>query len=211
MNERNLLKQDLNSKAGEIAIVRSKSEKQAKETERELTAVKKLHADQLAKKQQEIEAIRIAEKNAKTDLDFTRQDLAEEVERVRRLNKSKAAEKKDGTIMTPKKKKALAHRDGFDDEDVELLSPSKILSPSKRHKHATASPSKAGAKRKRKAVDSPAAGALEMVQADEPPVDILEAARPKIDEAMLENLGRQDDRLDVLSPNETLPQISANL
>ena len=115
LKERNALKEDLNAKAGEIAIVRSKQEKTAKEHEREVAALRKLNEDRLAKKQKALEAARIAEKNAATERDFIKQDLAEESERVRRLNRQKAAEKKDGpsAVTTPKKKKTFAHRDAL--------------------------------------------------------------------------------------------------
>ena len=97
-----------------------------------MNALRKLTEDKLAKQQKILEAARIAEKNAATERDFIKQDLAEESERVRRLNRQKVVEKKDdgGLVTTPKKKKAFSHRDGFDDDEIEILSPSKI-SPSK--------------------------------------------------------------------------------
>ncbi|RDW69251.1 hypothetical protein BP6252_08271 [Coleophoma cylindrospora] len=197
LKERDALKQDLNMKAGEIAIVRSKQEKSAKEYERELTATRKLHAEQLAKQQKAIEAARNAEKSAATERDFIRQDLAEESERVRRLNRAKEAEKKAGTgpVTTPKKKK-LPHRDGFDDDEIEAVSPSK-LSPSKFQRRLANSPSKLGGKRKRKAADSPAA--LEVMHTEEPQPEPVPPRGPVWDEMMIEKLGRQDDRLDFLT------------
>jgi hypothetical protein len=194
--QRNSLQDDLNAKTGEIAIVRSKQEKTAKEYERELVALRKLNEDKLAKQQKALEAARIAEKNAAIERDFIKQDLAEESERVRRLNKARGVEKKDGPgpVTTPKKKKALPHRDGFDDDEIEILSPSKI-SPSKFQKRTTGSPSKPG-KRKRKTVDSPA-GALEVVAADEPSTAEPEQKPAVLDEAIIARLGTQDDRFDV--------------
>jgi hypothetical protein len=116
-----------------------------KEYEREMAALRKLNDDKLAKQQKALEAARIAEKNAATERDFIRQDLAEESERVRRLNRQKATEKKDVTseVTTPKKKKTFSHRDGFDDDEIEILSPSKI-SPSKFQRRNVGSPSKPG-------------------------------------------------------------------
>jgi hypothetical protein len=168
--------------------VRSKQEKEAKEHERELNAIRKLNEEKLAKQRKELEAARIAAENALTERDFVKQDLAES-ERVRRLNK--AVEKKD-PIITPKKKKTLPHRDGFDDDEIEILSPSKS-SPSKfRGRNGT--PAKPG-KRKRKTVESPAA-ALEVIQADEH-MEQPEYKIPILDEALFGNLGIQDDRFDV--------------
>lgn len=196
LKERNALKEDLNAKAGEIAIVRSKQEKSAKEHEREVAALRKLNEDRLAKQQKALEAARIAEKNAATERDFIKQDLAEESERVRRLNRQKAAEKKDGTsaVTTPKKKNTFAHRDGFDDDEIEVLSPSKI-SPSKFQKRNIGSPSKPG-KRKRKAVESPA-GALEVIQLEGPSDLVPDPKGTVLDEAIIASLQIQDERFDV--------------
>jgi hypothetical protein len=166
-----------------------------KEYEREMAALRKLNDDKLAKQQKALEAARIAEKNAATERDFIRQDLAEESERVRRLNRQKAAEKKDVTseVTTPKKKKTFSHRDGFDDDEIEILSPSKI-SPSKFQRRNVGSPSKPG-KRKRKAVESPV-GALEVIQIDEPAVEPKQKGTI-LDEAIIASLQIQDERFDV--------------
>jgi hypothetical protein len=168
-----------------------------KEYEREMAALRKLNEDKLAKQQKALEAARIAEKNAATERDFTKRDLAEESEKVRRLNNSKAAEGKDGPSMvtTPKKKKTFSHRDGFDDDEIEILSPSKI-SPSKFQKRNVGTPSKPG-KRKRKAVESPA-GALEVIQIDEPAVQ-PEQRGTVLNEAIIASLQIQDERFDVSS------------
>ena len=195
LKERNALNEDLNAKAGEIAIVRSKQEKMAKEHEREVAALRKLNEDRLAKQQKALEAARIAEKNAATERDFIKQDLVEESERVRRLNRQKAAEKNGpSAVTTPKKKKTFAHRDGFDDDEIEVLSPSKI-SPSKFQKRNIGSPSKPG-KRKRKAVESPA-GALEVIQLDDPSALVPDPKGTILDEAIIASLQIQDERFDV--------------
>lgn len=190
--ERNTLKNELNAKSGEIAIVRSKQEKTVKEFERELIALRRLNEDKLVKQQKALDAARIAEKNAATERDFIKRDLAEESERVRRLNKAKELEKRNDVVTTPKKKKVLPHRDGFDDDEIEILSPSKI-SPSKFQKRHGGSPSRAG-KRKRKIVNSPA-GALEVIQPDEP--HAADTNAPILDEAILAKLNLQDNRFDV--------------
>jgi hypothetical protein len=179
------LEQNLSVKAGEVAIVRSKQEKEAKEHERELNALRKINEEKLAKQRKELEAARIAALNAATERDFVKQDLAES-ERVRRL---KGTEKRDLNV-TPKKQKALPHRDGFDDDEIELVSPSR-LSPSKLRNRTT--PSKG--KRKRKAAESPAP-ALDVIQYDEPALENSDE-NPMIGEFMLTKLEIQDDRLDV--------------
>jgi hypothetical protein len=167
-----------------------------KDYEREMNALRKLNEDKLAKQQKVLEAARIAEKNASTERDFIKQDLAEESERVRRLNRQKVVEKKDGTslVTTPKKKKTFSHRDGFDDDEIEILSPSKI-SPSKFQKRNAGSPSKPG-KRKRKAVESPV-GALEVIPVEEPAAVEPDRTATVLDEAIIASLQIQDERFDV--------------
>ena len=188
------MKADVNNKTGEIAIVRSKQEQTVKQYERDLLAVRKQNEENIAKQAKALEAAKIAEKNAATERDFYKQDLAEESERVRRLSKAKSSEKHGANLTTPKKKKAQAHRDGFDDGEIELLSPSKA-SPSRFQKRLGGSPSKAGGKRKRKAVESPVA-ALEVLQ-DEATVDKADDRHPILDESILASLSMQDDRFDV--------------
>ena len=183
------LEQSLNSKTGEVAIVRSKQEKESKEHERELNAIRKISEDRLSKQKKELDAARIAASNAATERDFIKQDLAESA----RVGRLRAGERKDSNF-TPKKKKSLPHRDGFDDDEIELLSPSK-LSPSK-FRSRVGTPSKSS-KRKRKAVDSPAA-ALDVQVEDE--LESLESKPSVLDENLIARLGIQDDRFDVCFP-----------
>ncbi|TAQ88431.1 hypothetical protein B7494_g3214 [Chlorociboria aeruginascens] len=190
LEERNTLKQDLNAKAGEISIVRSKNEKIVKEHERELTAIRKLNADILAKQQKALEAAKIAEKNAAVERDFIKRDLQEQAQRTQRLNKAKEAGKKVVSGVTTPKRPNRPYRDGFDDDEIELISPSK-LTPSKFQKR---SPAKPGAKRKRKAIESPA-GALDVVQAEEARPESTQQ-NPTLPQETIERLRRQDDRFD---------------
>ena len=194
MRERDALKDDLNAKAGEIAIVRSKQDKAAKEHEREMTTIRKLNEEKLAKQQRALEAARIAQQQAATEREFLKQDLSEETQRVRRLKAKEAAEKHENAgLTTPRKKKSLPHRDGFDDDEIQIVSPSKV-SPSKFHKKP-GTPSRSG-KRKRKAIDSPIAP-LEVIHAEESFPEEPKQIAPVLDEAMLARLGIQDDRFDV--------------
>ncbi|KUJ16318.1 uncharacterized protein LY89DRAFT_669845 [Mollisia scopiformis] len=194
LKERNALNEQLKAKAGEISIVRSKQETTVKEYERQLTSLRKHNEETLVKQQHALESARNAEKHAVTERDFIRRDLAEESERVRRLNKAREAEKKDGagTLTTPKKKKALPYRDGFDDDEIEIISPSRI-SPLRFQKRNPGSPSKPG-KRKRKAVESPA-GALEVIQ---PEAQAIETRASALDEEILAKLFIQDGRFDFI-------------
>ncbi|EMR87235.1 putative dna repair protein rad26 protein [Botrytis cinerea BcDW1] len=194
LQEKNkVLEQETLSKNGEISILRGRIDKSEKEYERTQAAKEKLHAEQLAKLQKDREAAETAARNATIERDFTKQDLFEETERAKRLNKAKNS--KDALVMTPKKTKPMPFRDGFDDDEIELLSPSK-MSPSKFQKRQPGTPSRA-AKRKRKANDSPSASALDML----PVPDILSQPQktPLLDESILERLVLQDDRSDFLA------------
>lgn len=149
------LKTRLNTKDGEIGIVRKRLEKARADHDRELQTIKKQAAEQVAKHERALEAAKAAQDAATTELQFTRRDLKDELERARR---------KDGP-STPKKNaaaKSWGIADGF--EDVEIAgSPSKgqrgknigavanvVAEPSLR---PTRTPTKG--KRKRQAVDSP--------------------------------------------------------
>lgn len=152
-----------------------------------MASLRKLNAEASAKQRRELEAARQAERAAAVERDFLKQDTAEAV-RARRV--AQAKEKSATEPLTPRKKKLLAHRDGFDDDEIEFLSPSKN-SPNKLRK--TSTPTKPGKTRKRKVPDSPA-GPLEVIDAAEPP-----PPEPQhfMDEALLKKLSVQDDRYDV--------------
>ncbi|CAD6448649.1 682f48f5-55cb-4af9-b9bc-b85d7091a730 [Sclerotinia trifoliorum] len=176
------LEQEALTKNGEISILRGKMDKSQKEYECTQAAKEKLH-----------EVAEIAARNAAIERDFTKQDLFEETERARKI--SKAKNPKDTQVMTPKKTKPMSFRDGFDDDEIEVVSPSKI-SPSKFQKRQPGTPSRA-AKRKRKANDSPSASALDMIPVPDQPSQLQKL--PFLDESILERLVLQDDRSDFLA------------
>ena len=135
------------TKQGEISIVRAKEEKAAKEYERRLSVMQKLHADEAAKQKAELEAMRKQREKMETDNRFLQHDLAQEADRAKRTagsSKVKQIKEKD----TPRKRKQ-GHGDGFNDSEVLMVSPSRSR---ERSKDQTPT---AGAKRKRSAQDSP--------------------------------------------------------
>jgi hypothetical protein len=176
--------------------VRSKQEKAAKEYEREMTAIKKLNAEKLAKQQEAVKAAIDAEKNAATELEFVKRDLLEEAEKVRSLKRSKDKEK-DSTgdpLATPKKHRPLPYRDGFDDDEIQIISPSKFHA----RKSNPSTPTKAGIKRKRKGQDSPVVS-LEVEHHKTPQEEPSRTPVMILDEALLERIRNPDDRLNVSS------------
>jgi hypothetical protein len=199
IREQERLRQEVNSKTGEIAIVRSKQEQKSKEYERQLDALKKVNADEVAQQKKAAEAARNAERNAATELEFAKRDLAEESEKYRALRRVKEKAQKQGEeqVTTPKKNKNLPYRDGFDDDEIQVISPSKWQG----RKSNPGTPSKGANKRKRKGVESPIA-ALDVLQEAEPAVDNGKLLEVKVDDGMLERLRKEDKRLDV-SPKQT--------
>ncbi|KAB8228752.1 putative DNA repair protein Rad26 [Aspergillus alliaceus] len=135
------------TKAGEIAIIRSNQAKLAENYERQVAALRKAMAEEVARHKEEVEAARAEGKMLATENAFLKQDLAEETMRINNLKvKGRAEEKTPGT---PKKHKALPFRDGFDDDEILAVSPSK----STRFKRMTPT---VGGKRKRKLSDDSA-------------------------------------------------------
>ncbi|KAI1484556.1 hypothetical protein F5X96DRAFT_692572 [Biscogniauxia mediterranea] len=149
------LKARLTTKDGEISIVRKRLEKSRDEHERELQTLKKLTSEQISKHERSAEAAKAAQQSAAAELEFTRRDLQDELDRAKR---------KDGA-GTPKKNvaaKSWGVADGF--EDVEMAG-----SPSKGQRGRNAGPVASSVveppsrllrtptkgKRKRPAIDSP--------------------------------------------------------
>lgn len=151
------LENDLHSAKGEVSIVRSKYDRSVAAHEAEVARLKKQNADALAKQERLVEAAIHAEKAAATELQFTRQDLKEELSKSKKTRKESA----EITVTTPKKNKtnrSMIVADGFDDVEV-LPSPSKAQVGAKgRGKNAGLAPGErtpTRAKRKRPAIDSP--------------------------------------------------------
>lgn len=127
-----------------------------------------MHTDEAARQKIEVEKARAELQKIATEKDFLENDLAEGTKQIRNLQRaikkggntgaeSKAAGKENQPV-TPKKNKALAYADGFDDEEVQPMSPSKLVIRSK------ASTPKAGAKRKRKPTEASPVKPLELTQ-----------------------------------------------
>jgi hypothetical protein len=123
--------------AGELSIIRERQKKDAKEHELQLQALNK--AD-LEVKRKEIEAY-------ETNNRFLEHDLAQaRDERAKRLKPTRT----NTGRLTRQTSQSLPYRDGFDDNEIVTLSPSK---PKDRSKSSTP---KVGEKRKRNAIVSPA-------------------------------------------------------
>ena len=170
LQEREILQQSIqtandiaNAKAGEIAIVRANASKVEKEYESRTKSLQKQHADEATRQKMEVDKARAELQKIATERDFLENDLAEGTKQIRHLQKviKKGGEKvtgKENAPQTPKKSRSFQLRDGFEDDEVQPLSPSKLALRSK------AGTPKGGAKRKRKGLDDSPVKPLELAQ-----------------------------------------------
>ena len=127
--------------------------------------MQRMHAEEAARQRADVETARVELQKIATEKDFLENDLAEGTKQIRNLQKAiKKGEKptetksggKENTTATPKRHQARLG-DGFNDEEIQPLSPSKLVL---RNKPSTP---KAGSKRKRKTGEgSPAQQPLEL-------------------------------------------------
>lgn len=165
-----------------------------KEYEFRTHSLQKLHADEAARQRIEVEKARAELQKIATEKDFLENDLAEGTKQIRNLQRAikKGGEKvtgKENHPTTPRKIKALPHGDGFDDDEVQPLSPSRLVLRSK------AGTPKGGTKRKRKPTEDSPVKPLELAeprQAD----SFEEVVQPKdaAPAAVLQPHGRPDTR-----------------
>jgi Protein of unknown function (DUF3636) len=138
---------------GEIAIIRENKIKETKVLDRQMIAVKKSLQEELAKTKTLLGSL--AERNSKiaSDNTFLQHELAQETEKTQALQlrfKERPVERPAGPTTTPRNRAASSLRDGFDDDEIMLVSPQKSARRSKPPTPTAAS------KRKRKAdVQSP--------------------------------------------------------
>ncbi|KAJ5169016.1 uncharacterized protein N7482_004610 [Penicillium canariense] len=151
------------TKAGEIAIIRSKQTRMVEEYDRQLAALRKAMADRETTHKEAVDAAMSEGKMLATENLFLQQDLAEEVHQLRNYKSKQRTEEKLPPV-TPKKSRVLPFRDGFDDDEIAVVSPSKSAARSKR-----GTPTVPGKRKRQASHDGPAplqlspAGELMMV------------------------------------------------
>lgn len=115
--------------------MRANQAKALKEHERQLQELSKQHADLAAKQRAEIEHAKAERERLLTEKKYLQHDLLEESERAKKLQRlargGTAAPNTQNNVTTPKKTKALPFRDGFDDDEIMVISPTKTPSRSK--------------------------------------------------------------------------------
>ncbi|KAL8651468.1 MAG: hypothetical protein Q9226_004694 [Calogaya cf. arnoldii] len=161
------------AKSGEIAIIRANQSKSEKTYESKIQALQKLHQEAEARQKLEVQRALAEKQKINTEKGFLQNDLAEgnaQIRNLQRAVKAKANNTKATTVKgseiagpptTPKKNKILGNGDGFEDDELQLTSPSRLPYRSK-----TSTP-KAGNKRKRKAVAASPIKPLQLSQAND--------------------------------------------
>ncbi|RDI82920.1 hypothetical protein Vi05172_g7277 [Venturia inaequalis] len=182
------------SKTGEAAILRQKTDKAAREYDQKVAALRQLHAEEQSKQKAELERVKNEREKVLTNNKFLEHDLQLEAGRARQAQKpmrnGSTGGQRNGDA-TPKKNRVLPFRDGFDDNDLVMLSPSKPKSKP--------STPRAGAKRKRNAVDnSPMAPPIAALQLSEPkplPTPPRPTDDPQITSDLLQKLSIDESKL----------------
>ncbi|KAF8426866.1 hypothetical protein EV426DRAFT_423425 [Tirmania nivea] len=194
------------AKAGEVAIVRNKIDKAGREHERQLQQLHTNQKEEREKLEQELRVAREEAEKLRTRIMFLSNDLEEIIRKNKALEKSATAgddtDRGNGQaspMTTPKKKKPLPHRDGFDDDEIVMTSPKcklKAMIPSK--------------KRKRQLLESPI-GSLPLSQSRRTP--FVESSRHLhvIDEEILQRLWCDDHRFDLFEALATHRSVQGNI
>ncbi|CAP98456.1 hypothetical protein E8E15_001092 [Penicillium rubens] len=151
------------TKAGEISIIRRKQATMTQDYDLQIASLRKSMADEMAKHKQEVEAAMSEGKILATENVFLQQDLVDEAYQLRNY-KSKHREVE--APVTPRKSRVLPFRDGFDDDEIAMISPSKSAARSKR-----ATPTVPGKRKRQSSQDAPAPlqlnpAGVELIMAD---------------------------------------------
>lgn len=164
--------------------------------------MQKLHADQAAKHRAETHAARKDREKVETNNRFLEHDLAQEVERTKRI---KATSTDDADARPRAKTKHLGpsktttgtthnlpYRDGFDDNEIMLVS------PNKGKEKAKAEIPKAGDKRKRNVTASPGIPLRLTAPVAKSPVPVADPEEVEVtDVSSVYQRDEQDSRLQV--------------
>lgn len=197
------------AKNGEVAILRDQKDQQRREWDRKMAQLTNAHGEEKEKIRAECELLRVARDQTQTELLFVMKERDDAVRRERAIARkvhqstqevlapaptsqepaaALAAARNEGPSTPRHKDRSYAFRDGFEDDDVLMAS------PSKRGGAKTRTPTKTGLKRKRSVNGSPLPQ-LHLSQSRS--ASVATERVPTIDDKVLEKLFAQDDRLEV--------------
>lgn len=161
---------------GEISIIRANAEKENKVFDRQINSLKKSIEEEAAKHKAAMEAISEKNRQLTTRYQFLQQEHNQEVQDIKalkqRLKDRPEAEQQSNISSTPKRGMAGSLRDGFDDDEIMLLSPSRSARKSK-----PSTPTAAN-KRKRKAGGTSPVKALPLRLSGPDPLDMPPSRLP---------------------------------
>ena len=121
-----------------------------KKFEQRLADLQKRHADESNRQKLEVQKAQAERRKIATEKGFLENDLREGTEQVKILQRNAKEQQANNTgprkeeVTTPRKNKALPFRDGFEDDEMQVVSPSKMPIRSKPN-----TPKARGEKRKR--------------------------------------------------------------
>lgn len=190
----------LQVKTGETETARRRLEAATRDNERRIAALQQSHNEAVAKHKAELEKLRREREQAQTNTMFLEHDLAREAEKARRAARNVGTipmrnrmEPVPSPAATPKRQqKTLPLRDGFDDEDLVMVS------PSKRDRPKTSTP-KQTSKRKRQVADQSPIPALQLSE-PRPALKAQESTSSLegVGAAFLASLRKEDRRFELL-------------
>lgn len=188
------------SKSGEADTLRRRAETAARENEQRLQALQQSHHEAVTNIKTELEKMRREREQAQTNNMFLEHDLAREADRTRKTRKAVSSRSRPANTAvspggTPKRaQKTLPLRDGFDDEDMIMASPTKT-----REKSRVSTPKQAG-KRKRNVADQSPIAVLQLSEPRERPkaLDAMTSFEQSQEAAPLRNLWGDDRRFALL-------------
>ena len=188
--------------------MRANQVRHEKELERRIIAQEKLQEAEMAKAQSELAKVMQERDRLQRAEMFEQQDVREEIHRsktARQRTREKGSTNvgpATTTTTTPKKNKGPSYRDGFDQDEIMIVSPSRSAGRSR-----VGTP-KAGGKRKRKGVDDSPLPALQLTQSPRTGVRSgreEEEEREPVWEGLSSRFSQADGRFEVSGPGVSLP------
>ncbi|KAF1811855.1 hypothetical protein P152DRAFT_398814, partial [Eremomyces bilateralis CBS 781.70] len=159
------------TKAGEASILRQKDEAASRKHQEQIFHMEQQHADTLANLKLEIESLRKQQDKISTNNLFLENEVLEAAHRAKQSKTKKYATGEKSPFTTPRKgRTALPFRDGFDDDELSMVSPSKFKD------RAKPSTPKAGNKRKRMVIDDSPSQPLALSDVQEHPATVAAPA-----------------------------------
>ena len=151
-NELRTAKDTISMQKGEISIIRANFEKEGKVYDRQIGALKKTMEEESSLQMAQVNALKEKNNHLTTRYTFLQQDHQQELQETKtlrqRLKDRPQTEQDTSPTTTPRRGMGSSLRDGFNDDDIMVISPSKSGRSARRSKPPTPT---AANKRKRKA------------------------------------------------------------